>query len=706
MKLRSLRFLKQTSGQPEGASPAALAPGGKSLPDAPGTTQWQLAGPTNVGGRLTCLACHPQNPDTLWAGSAGGGVWKSSDAGANWAMFWKDREKTLNIGALALDPKDPNLLYCGTGEANLSFDSYPGAGLYRTLKADGGGDGSWELLSPAGKDGPPPRIGVIAIDPFDTTHILIGGVGSKPSEPRNGLGGLYASTDSGKIWRRDASLFPTGDYQCHSIVFHPSQKGWIFATFTEGGSRNGIWRSKDGGASWDQLYQGLPSPERFHRTSLAIASCSPHVIYALAADVDGRVLGVFRSGDDGDSWSDAGTRHFGAEKGMSYGNTIAVHPHDPDFVLCGGIDLHLTRDGGKHWAQVTDFEARRGDAWYAHADHHALVIPAAKPDRIYDANDGGLDVSENQGKTWRNRSNDLAVTMYYDLDIAPSDSRRLGGGTQDNGALITLTGGKGDHFPIVFGDGGWMVFDPWDSHHFYASAQYMHIVRWRQGNRQDVPDFAEESERKAVWMAFIAMDPQYPDTVYVGSQRVWKTTDDGDTWQAVSPFFDGSNISALEVAPADNRYVYAATEDGGFFRSRDEGNTWSEDLAGATLPNQIITRIETGPDSADNLFATVAGFGHSHVFRSSNGGWTWEDVDRRRLPDAPFHAAVIPPDEPDTVYVCGDSGVFVSFDRGGQWWDLTRNLPNVRIVDLVYHEKEKTLFAATYGRSLWRLKLP
>jgi photosystem II stability/assembly factor-like uncharacterized protein len=233
----------------------------------------------------------------------------------------------------------------------------------------------------------------------------------------------------------------------------------------------------------------------------------------------------------------------------------------------------------------------------------------------------------------------------------------------------------------------------------------MHIVRWRQGNRQVVQEFAEESERNAIWMAFIAMDPESPNTIYVGSQRVWRTLDDGDSWDPVSPTFDGTNISALEVSPADPRYVYAATEIGGFFRSRDGGDTWSENLAGATLPDHMITRIETSPNSADDLFVTVAGFGHHHVFHSPNGGWSWEDVDGGLLPNVPFNATVIPPNNSEIVYVCGDAGVFASFDRGGTWTNLTRNLPNVRIMDLVYDENEETLFAATYGRSLWRLRL-
>lgn len=227
MKLRSRWFLKQTSGRKEESSAEIVAQARrKSVADAPGDAKWELAGPTNVGGRMTCLVCHPDKPDVIWAGSAAGGVWKSETAGADWRMCWDDQEKSLNIGALALDPGNPDLLYCGTGEANLTFNSYPGVGLYRSL--DGGL--CWKRLAFAQKGEVPPRIGVIAIDPFDSKRLLVGGVGSKPEEPQKALGGLYVSTDSGATWVRDVSFFPDGDYQCHSIVFHPSQQGVVTST--------------------------------------------------------------------------------------------------------------------------------------------------------------------------------------------------------------------------------------------------------------------------------------------------------------------------------------------------------------------------------------------------------------------------------------------------------------------------------------------
>lgn len=666
---------------------------------APGTARWSSIGPTNIGGRLTCLAAHPTNPDRIWAGAAGGGVWYSKNAGRTWTAQWHDQD-TLNVGALAIDPTRPGTLYCGTGEANLSADSYAGVGLYRTRN----GGRTWRLLAPCGTTGLPSRIGVIAIDPFDPDHLLLGGVGFGTTSD---FGGLYVSRDGGVTWQRQVFVSPY-NYWCHAIVFHPTTRGLIYATVTEEGIKSGIYRSDDGGASWTQLTKGLPVTARFGRTSLAISPSRPSILYALAADAGSedadRVLGVFRTTNGGGSWTNVAGAHFRLEGQMSYGNTIAVHPTDPDTVLCGGVDLRRTTDGGKTWKRATAWNADRGHRSYAHADHHALLMPAGRPDRVYDANDGGLDVSEDAGARWTNRSAGLAVTMYYDMDVAPSNPNAFGGGAQDNGTVVTTTGRADDHAEILGGDGGWIVFDPNEAGHLYASYYNLNLYRFRDGDCLGVSPPADEDEQGSVWMAFIDMAPGRPDVVYTGSTRVWRTLNDGVKWRAVSAPLDGSPITAIEVATRDSRRVYVGTENGGIFRSTDGGATWSPDLSGAMVPGFTITRLAASPADATIVYATLANFDRSHVFRSGDGGTTWADVDQRGLPNVPHHAIAIPAHSPKTLYVCNDVGVFVSRDDGATWANLSRNLPHVMVVDLVYHEASRTLYAATYGRSLWKMK--
>ena len=265
------------------------------------TARLGMRWPTNIGGRLTCLACHPKHPERIWAGAAGGGVWQSKDGGQNWASCWNDQD-ILNIGSLAVDPRNADTIYCGTGEANLSLDSYPGVGLYSSKDAGR----TWQLLASAERSGVPSGIGVIAIDPFNSKHLLIGGVGyAEVSFAGKSFGGLYASFDSGVSWER-LTFISTQNYWCHSIVFHPTKKGTIFATFTEQGTRSGIWRSTDGGKKWEQLTKGLPATALFGRTSLAISRSKPEVIYAFAADETSEssdlLLGVFRSANGGNTW--------------------------------------------------------------------------------------------------------------------------------------------------------------------------------------------------------------------------------------------------------------------------------------------------------------------------------------------------------------------------------------------------------------------
>jgi len=288
--------------------------------------------------------------------------------------------------------------------------------------------------------------------------------------------------------------------------------------------------------------------------------------------------------------------------------------------------------------------------------------------------------------------------------VAQSDRRVYGGGAQDIGTLITTSGQPNDHFEILGGDGGWIVFDPQDAGHIFASYYNLHIYRFRNGKFKNVSPPAKKEEQNFIWMCFIAQAPGAPETVFTGTYRVWRTTNDGVLWEPVSAPLDGAPISAIEIA-SDSQRIYVGTENGGIFRSPDGGEGWSANLASPTIPGHAITRLATVPSNADVVYASVANFGHSHLFRSQDGGVTWEDVDRGLLPDVPHHSIVIPADGSNRVFVANDVGVFISEDEGKSWRNLTQNLPHVMVVDLAYHLETRTLYAATYGRSLWRLSI-
>jgi photosystem II stability/assembly factor-like uncharacterized protein len=707
-KVRSVWFQARAAWPVREARVDALVAGRRAAAALPVSTQhetrWGLIGPLNIGGRVTSLACDPNKPDRIWAGSAGGGVWHSEDAGQSWTAQWHT-EDVLNVGSLAIDPKNPDILYCGTGEANLSADSYGGLGIYRT--ADGGK--TWTLWAPVNSTRIPRRIGAISIDPFDSSRLMLGGIGFREvSSGGSDLGGLYSSSDAGLTWTRQTA-FTSGNYWCHAVLFHPTQRGTVYVAITAQGMQSGIYRSTNGGSTWTHLVDGLPSPDHIGRVSLALCASKPERMYANASqelsEHADQVLGVFRSDDGGSSWRKISHHQFTHEAQMSYGNTIVVDATNPNLVLCGGVDLHRTSDGGKTWKKVTFWDARKGDKDYAHADHHCLLMPAKANGRVYDANDGGLDVSDDKGLHWMNRSVGLGCTMFYDVDVAQTDARAFGGGAQDNGTVVTYTGRDNDFYEILGGDGGWMVYDPTDPSRVFASYYNLNIFRFAKRKYKDVSPPAEDDERSAVWMAYITLDPLDTHVVYTGSHRLWRSMNDGDKWDAITPVLDGSAISCIEVADADPTRLYVGTEDGGIFRSLDRGKTWSANIAGPLLPGHTITRLITSPNDANRVYATMANFGHAHVFRSDNGGVTWSDIDRGRLPDVPHYALAIPLTAPDTLFVGNDVGVFVSYDAGHTWSNLSGNLPHAMIVDLVYHEKSKTLMAATYGRSLWRLPL-
>ncbi len=767
-KIRAEWFQERTSYPKREVYPPGL-----DAPRPTGGPTWTEIGPPNSGGRLAALVAHPKRHEIVYAGAAGGGVWRSDNAGGDWRSIWSDQSATLNIGSLALDPKNPKILYCGTGEANLTADNYPGVGVFRN---DGG---DWKLIgspearvaeAPNGRimlHGVPRRIGAIAVDPFRKGHILIGGVTHSESEK----GGLFESRDGGRSWElcgdrnsqsilQDRAVFISGhNYFCHDIAFHPDHDGLVFATVQARGTQSGIWISRDAGESWKQVRIDSTPCDRFGRTSLSVARGSK-TVYALAAVTGGgEFLGVFRSDDLGETWrrfDSAGLRAFA---GLSYTNCIAQDPKRPMRVIAGSFDLHVSENGGARWRQITDGFAPPGSRRYAHADHHAIVFAGPL---IYSATDGGLAVSEDGGRSWEMRNNGLAVSMFYDADVSPADSRCMGGGIQDNGTWFAgpltaaesrLTGeaaARRTAFrPQLPGDGGWTIYDPDDSAHIFASAQRMQLFRHRGSRWKRLKTPFPASERQSVWMAILAMDTsagaRKPHALYIGSTRVWKSVDDGDTWRPVSPDLDGSVITALEVAPADARRVYAGTMDGGFFRSLDAGRTWSANLAGPGSPGRTVTRIETCASDARVVYFTVgvvaelvlfdgctrpegvvanSSLAHGgapiqvgdrfgliefrHLYASNDGGDTWHDPDVGGLPNLPHQAVVITATDPPIVVVGHDGGVmaqplYPGDDR--RWHDVSQNLPHARVTDLVCHDIDGLIVAATYGRGLWKIPI-
>jgi len=731
-KDRAVWFNERTCWPLRDADPSALEKVWHTRASAPPATepvQWEAAGPFNVGGRVTSLAVHPTDHQVLYAGAAAGGVWRSRDGGKSWETTWP-KSANPHIGALAIHSKNPLVIYCATGEANLSADSYAGSGIY--ISQDGGD--TWNMLAPAKECGLPRRIGTIGVHPYsgDGQVLYLGGVTHEETIPS----GLYASSDGGKTWDVER-FFSSRNYWCHSIVFHPD--GLVFAALETTGTQNGIWRLNDEG--WEHLEMGLPPSDRLGRIALAIAPSQPDTLYALAGDWGAKkVAGIFRSRNKGERWEKIGDEQFADEHLPSYDCTIAVHPQDPDFVVWGGVDLYITRDSGKKWVRATQWNADHMNPSYAHSDHHALAMPAG--DRIYTGSDGGVAVSEDGGKSWTDRSRGMNTTMFYSLDVAPTNSSIFGGGAQDNGTLMAGIGSpKGDFQQVLTGDGGGMVFDPADEKHVFGTAQNLRVSRHSPSPRWDSASWKEAplpasivtaDELSQTDVAVMAIDPTSTarvKTIWIGSKRLWRTSNYGGNWYPGSPFLDGTVITAIEIAPANPEMLFVGTTKGSIFRSRDGGQSWSGNVSGPEIPMRLVSQIRTHPKFAEKVVATVAGTGvvsrfipHTrhyaagmsaeeatagidHVFYSEDGGSTWRPIDGLDMPDVPYKSAVFESHPPYRLFVANDCGVWMTEDLR-HWVDLSASLPNVVVNSLVYHHDDRILTVATYGRGIWRLHLP
>jgi hypothetical protein len=272
---------------------------------------------------------------------------------------------------------------------------------------------------------------------------------------------------------------------------------------------------------------------------------------------------------------------------------------------------------------------------------------------------------------------------------------------------------EGEFLRVLDGDGAWIVFDPSDETHVFGSRSDIHIFRHTAGKHWDSdyweevsPKQLDDTEHHQVPIAVIAIDPTNGHKVWIGSKRLWRTCDEWREWAPRSPVFDNSAITAIEIPAADCRQVLVGTKRGGFFRSIDEGKTWSGDLSGPEIPARVITRIETHPRKASRIVVTVGGGEDvAHVFLSEDGGLTWNSIDSPDMPKVAYHAAVFETHEPHRLFVANDCGVWVTADLEN-WTDVTGGLPNVMICDLVYHHRDRTLTAATYGRGIWRAEVP
>jgi hypothetical protein len=681
--------------------------------DAAGT--WQLRGPVNVGGRVTDVVGDPANASKFYVGAASGGVWKTTDGGVTFTPIF-DGQGSLSIGALALDPRDSNVLYVGTGEANPGGGSvtYPGDGVWKT--SDGGA--TWQHL---GLD-PTITIGRIVVDPKTPTTVFVAATGNLFS--RNIDRGVYRSQDGGRTWTK--VLFVSDIAGAVDLAIDPVDPRRVFAATWErirspsnriyGGPGSGLWRSTDGGTTWTRLAGGLPaSTAEPGRIGVAIAPSAPSTVYTVFyRKADSSLDGVFRSTDGGTTWTRQTVTNLTGIIGAQgfWSGRIFTHPTNAAEIWIDGVGLARSTNGGASFSSVAGL----------HADHHAQWFSPATPAVILKGTDGGLYRSTNGGTSWTHFNN-LPISQFYTVEAHPAEPLKVYGGLQDNGVKRTVTGQIDDWSNVTGGDGFEVHVDPRSTQVIYSESQFGALSRSTNGGTSFSSATSGLSGRLG-WKTPLAVDPAstgtgLTSTVYLGSNLLFRSTNSATSWTAISGDLTNGNqgvngvvfgtITTLAVAPSNRNTIYIGTDDGNVWVTQNAGATYTR--LDAALPDLWVTQVAVDPADDAIAYATFSGFRVdqplAHVFRTTDHGATWSDISGD-LPDAPVNEIAIDPRRSSTLYVGTDVGVFVSSNLGGTWAPLGVGLPDgVVVTDMkLLAGPPTTLLAATYGRSIYSIDLP
>jgi photosystem II stability/assembly factor-like uncharacterized protein len=715
-----------------------------------GNLHWQYIGPTNISGRCTDVeAVGPKGKNyTIWVASASGGIWKSINEGVTFEPVF-EHMGTSTIGDIAIAPSNPEIVWAGTGEANIFRSSNPGCGVWKTT--DGGE--TWDHMGLEETF----TISRILIHPENPDIVYVAASGHEWTE--NKERGLYKTTDGGTSWEK--ILYKGPESGVNDLVMDPRDPEILYATTWqrtrlkwndprtyENDKNNGIWKTTDGGKSWKQLTNGLPSSGFMGRTGIDVARSNPDVVYAFVDDYEiafkaeegeldsyGRpkkdiIKGatLYRSKDAGQSWKQVSglteeTKKYMSGHSGTYGwvfGQIRVDPNDENRVYTLGLWINISTDGGANFEPI-----RRK----IHADQHGMWIDPDNSNYILAAHDGGISVSYDKGQNWRSLIEELPLAQFYNVEYDNHEPFRVYGSIQDHHSFYTevdLSRGRdrvraGEWEYTLGAEGSTHVVDPRDNNTIYASLFYGKLAKATVDGYPDdmvwvLPTtFPEDPEFRGQWMAPTLLSYRNPDIVYHGVQYVLRSADQGGTWDLVSPDLTYNDpekqgdisyqtISALEESPFNSKLLYAGTDDGRLWRTRDGGKKW-EDIRTGPLPVRWVSRIVASKHDFGTVYVTQTGRRDDdaavYVWRSRDFGSTWEDISGN-IPAGPVNVIREDPEDPDILYLGTDVGVYISKDSGKSWAVLG-DLPCTYVHDLAIHPRENMIIVATHGRGMFVL---
>jgi photosystem II stability/assembly factor-like uncharacterized protein len=728
--------LAAQSGRPQPAPTPPVGP----VP-APATIKALKArsiGPAVMGGRVSDIAFDPLNPFSFYVALGTGGLMKTSDNGGTFQATF-EKEAVASIGAVAVAPSDPKVVWVGTGEANDRNSSSWGNGVYRST--DGGA--TWTNVGLKESK----MIARLVVHPQDPATAYVAAMGDvwNPGPER----GLYKTTDGGQTWR--ALLAGPAPFAtrvgCRDVVLDPSDSGTVYASLyarrrtpwsftagpaaTDGKDLGGIFKSTDGGATWRKVGKGLPT--QTGNIGLAIFARNPKIVYAVvqsdeAGQAGIRALrsqagGVFRSEDGGENW----TRVNDLDPRPFYFTQVRVDPGNDQRVYVLGFSLHVSDDGGRSF--------REDHFGKVHPDCHALAIDPRNPQRVLLGTDGGVYQSFSAGEKGWAHLNRMAAGEFYRISVDAGTPYRICGGLQDNLNWVgpSMTPSKEgilnqDWTNLGGGDGFYCVFDPTDRDILYGESQQGELQRMnlRTGEVKHLrPEPAEgQPAFRFHWNSPLIGSRHEKGAKYLAGNRVFKLTEKAEHWQAISSDLSHHDLDktvavgsgaenyavvyTLAESPLKPGLLWAGTDDGKLWITEDEGGSWTDLTAALPTParGQWMSRIEAGGHDPKVAYLAVSAYRSGNyaplAYRTADGGKTWTSIASNLPADGPVKVIREDPKTPGLLYAGTEFGLYVSLDRGGHWTPLG-GLPTVAVDDIVVHPRDLDLVVATHGRSLYIL---
>ncbi len=692
--------------------------------------RWQNIGPDR-GGRSIAVAGSDSRPQEYYFGATGGGLWKTTDGGTTWRPVTDGKISSASVGAVAVCDADPDVVYLGTGETQLRGNVMQGDGVYKST--DGGRN--WTHLGLAETQ----NISRIRIHPTDCATVWVGafGVHSAPNPER----GVFKTTDGGESWRKvlyrdersgavDVSLHPSDPNIVYAALWEAWRKSWGMSS---GGPGSGLFRSRDGGESWEEITrnQGLPQEGVIGKIGVAVSPVDPQRVYAIVEHEEG---GVFRSDNGGDSWVPTNDERKLRQRAFYY-TRIYADTRDKDRVYVLNTAFYRSDDAGERFDRTISVP---------HGDNHDLWIAASDPERMINANDGGANVSVNGGQSWTDQ--DFPTAQFYRVITTAHQPYMICGAQQDNSTACVaprgwshLTASGAPFFTVGGCESGYIAPHPENPDVYYAGCYGGSLSRYDHANGQtravnvwpDNPmgESSEDMVERVQWTFPIVFSHHDPAVLYTGTQKVWKTTNEGQSWEAISPDLTRADPSTMgpsggpitkdqtgvetyatvfTIAPSyhDPQVIWAGSDDGYVQVTRNGGASW-ENVTPPDAPDFVrINTIEASPTTAGKAY--VAGIRYlvdndrrPYVWRTEDYGRSWTRI-TNGIPGDDFVRAVREdPERPGLLYAASERTVYISWNDGADWQPLTLNLPSTQVADLVV--KEDDLIIATHGRSFWAI---